>query len=125
MRGRSVLAVVLVVPPLWLAGGLHSWTWFFGALIAELVVLLFWISPLNRPNKRELTPQELADELKRHLVGNEGPHDWGDTTSFELADERLNRLIPRLLEYDRVDTPEKRKQLREMIETLRRGEIPG
>jgi hypothetical protein len=125
MRGRIVLAVVLVVPPLLLAGGLHPWTWFFGALIAELVVLLFWISPFNRPNKRELTPQQLADELERHLVGNEGPYDWDDTTSFELADERLNRLIPRLLEYDRVDTPEKRKQLREMIEVLRRGEIPG
>jgi hypothetical protein len=71
-----------------------------------------------------VTPQGLADELEKHLNGNEGPYDWDATTSEALADERLNRLIPRLIQYDRLDTPEKRVQFREIIEALRRGEIP-
>jgi hypothetical protein len=40
------------------------------------------------------------------------------------VDERLNRLIPRLIEYDRLETAEKRREFREIIEALRRGEIP-
>lgn len=123
MRGRIALAIVLVVPGLLLASALHSWTWFFAAFIAE-VVLLCLIAAFGRSNKRDVTPQELAQELERHLVGNEGPYDWDATTSVEITDQRLNRLIPRLIEYDRLDTAEKREQFREMIETLRRGEIP-
>jgi hypothetical protein len=88
------------------------------------VVLLCLNAAFNRRDKRNVTPQELANGLERHLVGNEGQYDWGETTSVELADERLNRLIPRLIEYDRLDTAEKRQQFREIIEALRRGEIP-
>jgi len=124
LRGRITRAIFLVVPALLLAGALHSWTWFFAALFAEVIVLLCWIAPFNRGYKRNVTPQELADELERHLIGSEGQYDWDETTSFNLADERLNRLIPRLIEYDRLDTPEKREQFLEIIEALRRGEIP-
>ena len=123
MRGRIALASFLAVPALLLANAFHSWTWFFAALIAE-VVLLFLVSAFGRTNRREVTPQELADELERHLVGNEGRYDWDATTSVAFTDERLNRLLPRLIEYDRLDTVEKREQFREIIETLRRGEIP-
>ena len=127
MRRWIALAIVLlfcvVVPGLVLADALHSWTWFFAAPVAA-VVLLCLNAAFNRRDKRNVTPQELANELERHLVGNEGQYDWGETTSVELADERLNRLIPRLIEYDRLDTAEKRQQFREIIEALRRGEIP-
>jgi len=123
MRGRIALAIFVAIPALLLANALHSWTWFFAALIAE-VVLLFLVAAFGRGNKRDVTPQELADDLERHLVGNEGPYDWDATTSVALTDERLNRLIPRLIEYDRLDTAKKREQFRVIIETLRRGEIP-
>jgi hypothetical protein len=123
MRGRIALAIVLLVPGLLLASALHSWTWFFVALITE-VILLCLVAAFGRSDKRDVTPQELAQELERHLIGNEGPYDWGATTSVEITDQRLNRLIPRLIEYDRLDTAEKRQQFREMIEILRRGEIP-
>ena len=93
------------------------------ALITE-VILLCLVAAFGRSEKRDVTPQELAQELERHLIGNEGPYDWDATTSVEITDQRLNRLIPRLIEYDRLDTAEKRQQFREMIEILRRGEIP-
>jgi hypothetical protein len=126
MRGRIALAIAFIAfmfPGLVLASALHSWTWFFAAPIAQ-AVLLWLIAAFGRGDKRDVTPQELADELERHLIGNEGPYDWDATTSVALADERLNRLIPRLIEYDRLDTAEKREQFREIIEALRRGEIP-
>jgi hypothetical protein len=112
-----------VVPAVWLASALHSWMWFFGALIAEAILVCLFVA-FGRSDKRDVTPQELAEELESHLVGNEGPHDWDATTSVELTDERLNRLIPRLIEYDRLDTAEKREQFREIIETLRSGKVP-
>jgi hypothetical protein len=62
MRGRIGLAIFLVVPALLLANALHSWTWFFAALITE-VVLLCLIAAFGRNDKRNVTPQELADEL--------------------------------------------------------------
>ncbi len=123
MRVRIALVILFLFPGLVLASALHSWTWFFAVPIAE-GVLLYLNRRFGRSDKRDVTPQELADELERHLVGNEGPYDWDATTSVDFADERLNRLIPRLIEYDRLDTAEKCDQFREIIEALRRGEIP-
>jgi hypothetical protein len=125
-RGIALAIFVLgvsVIPGLTLASELRSWKWFFAPPVA-VVMLLCLIAAFGRSEKRNLTPQGLADELERHLVGNEGQYDWGGTTSEELVDERLNRLIPRLIQYDRLDTAEKREQFREIIEALRRGEIP-
>lgn len=124
MRGRIALAIVFVVFGVVLANAFHSWPWFVAAPIALAVVLFCLFAAFGRREKRDVTPQELAEELERHLVGNEGPYDWDATTSVALADESLNRLIPRLIEYDRLDTAEKREQFREIIEALRRGEIP-
>jgi len=122
MRGRIAMAIALAFPALLLANAFHSWKWFSGAVIVE--VLLLWLIASSRSKKRDVTPQGLADELERHLVGNKGPYDWDATTSFEITDERLNRLIPRLIEYDRLDTEEKRDQFRKIVEMLRCGEIP-
>lgn len=102
---------------------MHSWTWLI-AVPAILALLVFLLGAFGRGAARNVTPRELADELERHLVGNEGPYDWDYTTSAELTDERLNRLASKLPEYDRLDTPEKRGEFRAIIEALRRGEIP-
>ena len=65
MRGRIALAIALVVPALLLASALHSWTWFFAALIAE-VVLLCLVAASGRSDKRDVTPRELAEELAHY-----------------------------------------------------------
>jgi hypothetical protein len=70
MRGRIAQAIFLAVPALLLANALHSWTWFFAVFLGE-ILLLCWAATFGRSNKRDITPQELADELERHLVGNE------------------------------------------------------
>jgi hypothetical protein len=76
------------------------------------------------PTKRKITPQAWADELEKHLLGTEGPYDWDDATSVRLADERLENLRCRLSDFDMLVTTERREELRQIIEALRRGEIP-
>jgi hypothetical protein len=123
LRGWIALAIFFFLPGLLISSALHSWTWLF-AVRAALVVLGIIIGAFGRGEKRSITPHELADELERHLVGSEGQYDWDHTTSVEVTNEKLNRLVSRLPEYDRLDTPEKRDQFRALIEALRRGEIP-
>src|ERR1700685_3765822 len=100
---------------------LRSAVWILVSPIA-IAAVLFGIAAL--PIKRKITPQQWANDLEKHLVGTEGPHDWDDATSVTLADERLERLRSRRVpNFDMLDTPEKRDELRQIIEALRRGEI--
>lgn len=74
--------------------------------------------------KHKTTPQQLADELERHLLGTGGTWDWDDTTSIAIADEQLDRLRRRLHKFDSLTLPEREREFREIIASLRRGEIP-
>jgi|SRR5580700_8230814 hypothetical protein len=111
----------LFVPGLVAAYFLRSSSWI---LIGPgfMFVLMLLIAAL--PTKRKITPQAWADELEKHLLGTEGPYDWDDATSVRLADERLENLRCRLSDFDMLVTTERREELRQIIEALRRGEIP-
>ena len=88
-----------------------------------LLILIVVVAAL--PIKRKVTPQEWAEELEKHLLGTEGPYGWEDATSVRLADERLENLRSRLMpDFDLLNTPQKREEFHQIIETLRRGEIP-
>jgi hypothetical protein len=52
------------------------------------------------PIKRQVTPEQFADELERHLLGSGGPWDWDDTTSIRIVDERLERIRWELPKFD-------------------------
>jgi hypothetical protein len=104
---------------------LYSSVWMFALAVSLIILMLAVAAWSSRFPKRAITPQQLADELETHLLGTGGPHDWDNTTSFAIADERLERLVCRLVpDFDRLDTPEKTEQLRQVIEVLRRGEVP-
>lgn len=93
-------------------------------LIAPFVAVLVMLGLAALPFKRKITPQQWADQLEKHLLGMEGPHDWDDATSVRMADDRMENLRCRLADFDLLNTPQKREELRRIIETLRRGEIP-
>jgi len=95
------------------------WTFVTPLLLIILMVIVAALGP-----KRKITPQQFADRLEKHLLGTEGPYDWDDTVSVTPADERLEILRQGLSDFDRLDTAEKRDELRRIIEALRRGEIP-
>jgi hypothetical protein len=43
----------------------------------------------------DLTPEQFADKLERHLNGTEGAWDWDNLTSIRIRDKRLDRLPPK------------------------------
>jgi len=100
---------------------LHSVIWMF--LTPPLIILAMILAAALGP-ARKITPEQLADRLEKHLLGNEGPYDWDDTISVTLADERLEILRQGLSDFDRLDTAEKRDELRSIVEALRRGDVP-
>src|SRR5438067_1507136 len=74
---RSALAVaLLIVLGIGTALLLHSAK--LGVIVTALGLLILGIAT----RRRKITPQHLADELERHLLGTEGPWDWDDTTSI-------------------------------------------
>ncbi|MGA8539519.1 MAG: hypothetical protein WB566_08460 [Terriglobales bacterium] len=118
--GCVLFIAYLFVPGLVAAYFLHSSSWILIGPVF-MVVLMLIIAAL--PIKRKITPQAWADELEKHLLGTEDPYDWDDATSVRLADERLENLRCRLSDFDMLVTPEKREELRQIIEALRRGEV--
>jgi hypothetical protein len=120
--GCLALLAFLLLPGFLAAYLLHSRVWLI-ATPAVLVVLMLAVAAL--PIKRKITPQQFADKLEKHLLGTDGPYGWDDATSVALADERLENLRYRLAyEFDTLSTPQKRAEFQQIVETLRRGEIP-
>ena len=94
-------------------------------LIPLVLLLLMLVSPLFPFSKRNITPQQFADELERHLLGTEGGWDWGDhVTSSAIRDPQLDNLRGKLTKFDSLNLEERRKEFEEIIAALRRGEIP-
>ncbi len=124
MRRFASIGIALVVLAIWAWSALANHSWWPIAVPAGLVFFFFAINAIFKTPPREVTPQQFADELEKHLLGHEGPYDWDNTTSFALADAKLNALVARLPDFDRLDTPEKTEGLRQIIEALQRGEYP-
>ncbi len=94
-------------------------------VLVPLILVLLMCVVAAFGGKRKVTPQAWADELEKHLLGTGGPYHWDDTTSVTLADERLeSQRYRRILDFDVLDTAEKRKEFQQIIEASRRGEVP-
>jgi hypothetical protein len=119
-----IVLLVLFLPAALAAYVLHSLTWL---VVFPIGVILLAIFVAALPIKRKVTPEQFADELERHLLGTEGKWDWDDATSVAIADERLERLRWELAKFDSDSLTEEkdRAQLRAIIATLRRGELPA
>jgi len=115
-----IVLLVLFLPATLTAYFLHNLTWLLVVPFGIIVLVLF-IAAL--PIKRQVTPEQFADELERHLLGTGGPWDWDDTTSIRIADERLERIRWGLPKFDSLAREEDKAELKTIIEALRRGEI--
>jgi hypothetical protein len=73
-----------------------------------------------------VTPQEFANELERHLKGEDEDDEWDRTSSVRIHDPRLDQVRRSLsTRLDSLSTTQDCEELRQMIEALRRGEFPG
>ena len=82
----------------------------------QVILSVACFAAFGRSAKRDVTPQGLAEELERHLVGNEGSYDWDSfcrTTSgrdyrmvFRKGLESSMIAVSNLLNMDRLETEE-------------------
>lgn len=121
LLGCLLLLVFIFGPGFLLDYLLHSIVWML--LTPPLLIITMLLVAALAP-KRKLTPEQFADRLEKHLLGTEKPHEWDDTASVTLADERLAILQKTLVRFDLLNTEGKREELRRIIEALRRGEVP-
>lgn len=101
---------------------LHRLVWAVAIPLATFAVL---ICVAALPIKRKVSLENYANELERHLLGQDGVGEWGQTSSVRIADDRLERLrvsLPR--SFDDLPSEEDRTELKRIIECLRRGEVP-
>jgi len=97
--------------------------WALWVVIVPLGLLALFIG-LRWGRKREVTPQQFADELERHLLGTDGTWGWDDTTSLSISDDRLDRLRRKLWKFDSLVRKKRQDEFKGIIEALRRGEVP-
>ena len=116
-----IVLLVLFLPATLTAYFLHNLAWLFVVSFGIVVFILFMAA---LPIKRQVTPEQFADELESHLLGTGGPWDWDDTTSIRIADERLERIRSELPKFDSLAREEDKAELKAIIEALRRGEMP-
>lgn len=88
-------------------------------LIAIIAVFRL-LSDVSRRRNRP-TIHEVADRIERHANGTEGPYDWDDFTSVQIADPHLDAVVRRCVELDVIVLPEQRsRELMKIVEELRR-----
>ena len=93
--GCTVLLLIFFAPGIVVAYISQSSIWVIAGPVAIIVGLIVTtkVAKLFNPNygKRNVTPEQFASQLERHLLGTEGKWDWDDVTSHTIADERLER----------------------------------
>jgi hypothetical protein len=120
--GFLYVLLLLLVPALLTAYFLHSAGWLVVILLGIVAVVVLVAAIPAR--KRIVTPQQFADELERHLLGNEGKSDWDEITSLHVADERLEHIRWILPKFDSLAEEKDKDELGAIIAALRRGELP-
>jgi hypothetical protein len=113
--------LLVLFAPAVLAACLRHSAWL---LVIPLGITALALLAAALPIKRKVTPERLADELERHLLGTEGKWDWDDTTSVAIADERLERIRLELPRFDSLALEKDKDELRAIIAALREGELP-
>ena len=118
--------LILLLPAFLAAYLLHSVKWLV-IVPAGMIGIVFLVAAMSGGRKKEeITAEQLADKLERHLLRTEKNWDWDDLTSCALADERLERMRWMVLDprFDSLKTEKDRDDFKVIIATLRRGDIP-
>ena len=120
--GLLLLIVVVFGPGLLVSTILHNGWW---AILLPIATVGAFLGIAALPIGRNISPEQYADELERHLRGEDNDDDWDRTGSVRLKNPRLEELRRSLPDsFDDLRTEEDRLSLARVIEALRRGELP-
>jgi len=78
----------------------------------------------NSLPKRNLTPDQFADELERRLSKLGDTMNLDDVLSISVADERLGRVLTQLRELEYAPMEKQTEELKSAIAAIRRGDLP-
>jgi len=62
--------------------------------------------------------QEVVTFIENHIRGAEGPHDWDDFTSIQIAEPALNAIRLRCVQLDDEHPDERYAELKKIIHKL-------
>jgi len=129
--GSLTFILVLLVPAVLMAYILHNLAWMVAVPIGILVLMVavaFVFGSLERLfgiGRRKGTPEEFANALEKHLLGEEPDPAWDDPMDVVLADPRLEQVRRRLSpNLDSLTREEDKDEMRAIIAALRRGNLP-
>jgi len=129
--GCMTFLLVLLVPAAIMAYVLHNPAWLVAVPIGVLFlifVVAFVFGSLEKVfgiGRRKGTPEEFADALEKHLLGEKPDPAWDDPMDVVLADPRLEQIRRRLgPNLDSLAREEDKNELRAIIAALRRGDLP-
>lgn len=80
----------------------------------SLIANLIWPKP-------ELTAEQFADALEKHLLGKDDSMQWEDLSFTRIADERLAQIQRDLWRFDSLSTEQEKKELKALIAAIRSG----
>ena len=123
-NGLGCLLVIVVVfgPGVFVSTILHNGRW---AILLPIATIGVFLGIAALPSGRNISPQQYADELERHLRGEDSDDDWDRTGSVRLKNPRMEELRRSLPDsFDDLRTEEDRLSLARVIEALRKGELP-
>ena len=128
----ATFLLVLLVPAALMAYVLHNPAWLVGVPIGILGLILavaFVFGSLERlfgTGRRKGTPEEFANALEKHLLGEDPDPAWDDPMDVVLADPRLEQVRRRLgPNLDSLAREEDKDELRAIIAALRSGDLPA
>lgn len=98
-----------------------SLIWLFAMPLATIVGLFVLANSLP---KRNLTPDQFADELERRLSKLGDTMNLDDVLSISVADERLGRVLTQLRELEYAPMEKQTEELKSAIAAIRRGDLP-
>jgi hypothetical protein len=123
-QGLGCLLLILVVlgPGAIASIALHQASW---AILLPLATIGILLGIAALPIGRNVSPEEYAVELERHLRGIDNDDEWDRTASVRVKNPRLEQLRRSLPDsFDDLRTEEDRMSLQRIIEELREGEFP-
>jgi hypothetical protein len=93
--------------------------------LAGMIAIVPFFRLFTNISKRrnQLTGDDVADFIERHIQGTEGKWDWDEFTSIPIANDGLDRIRERCSELDGPlpISQETEQELRNIVERLRGG----
>jgi|SRR5277367_2016067 len=98
--------------------------WIIGIVSAVALCSLLIKTYRYHARRQRMNDQDIADLLERRLEGAVGQsNEWANFVDASFKDPRLETIRRRCSEFDSLVTEERRSDLKDLIQELRKGGV--